>query len=325
MKLPLLSLLLLPLSCFAQYRPAYTPAPVRPGPSPYQTSQQFQQQTRQNFNRMQAQQTQQAMQRQLIQLQYQRSQNQQQLVMQQMLLSQRTPEQLAKDRERQQEKEQKAEEQIQQLVQQPAAPKALNEAKVKAYKEVFLPGQLTAALQTMSFSPENQQRLATITENVRDKDWWGKQPAAQLPATLAEYGTTLATLTSSLLEFDVASPPAAPASVADDRIQALFAGESFDRAAAGQLIREAAQAEKIVAGTKLAQAVQSFRTLTASLAASPSPQPTPQQMQQQVKASLKQVMKQQQQYQMLAGGAGPLFQTQKSLRKSAAKYLAEKD
>ena len=347
MKHPILLLLLLPLQAFAQYRPSYspprpsyTPAPVRPGPSPSQMQHQSQQLAHQNFQRQQAQQmqnmqstglrNQQAA--SLRQQQYQQQLQQQRL----MLLQPLTPQQLEQQQARQREAEDQATDYLarfaqdqqslrlahpatdaaQAAAQQQQDARQLTAATVKAYREVFLPGQMTAALQSLSLSAKGQQALQSINHDLLDKAWWSKQEPTALNGKIAAHGNALAALTGELLGFDLASPPPPPAPAPTNPLDNMLARDSFDPLVAAQLLREAAAAEKVLVGDRLAKAVTEFKNLSNNTTARPE-------LQSEVKASLRKVNKEMQRYSARVGTSGRLYTAQKTVLKSTAGYLAK--
>jgi hypothetical protein len=345
-KFPLPLLLLLPLhAAFAQMRPTYsaprpgyTPAPLyhpSTSSSTYRAQQQSQQQAHQTFQRMQSQQSQ-----QMQQHYYGNSQHS--LTRQQISVLHRpmSSEQIAKAQAQQQEAEQKATEQLTQLTQQQerrrqehpavdaqqataqqqADAKQLTVLTVKTYRETFLPGQLLSALQSLSLSNKAKQDLQAVNHDLLDNDWWSKE-AAQAPAKVVAHGNTLAALTTDLLGFDLASPPASPPSVAVTALDEMLAKDTFDRLTAAQLLQRAAQAEKRLAGIQLAQAVKEFQDLGSKVAAS---QGTPQDSKKQrneVKKSLQRVNKELMRYDMQVGNSGSLSQVHKAILKSTGDYL----
>lgn len=338
MKKPLLLFLLLPFSAFAQYRPTYS-APIRTfTPTPYQAQQAQQQQAHQNFQRMQAQQMQQ-MQQQMFRNQQQAITRQQQLIMR----PQPTPQQLEEAQALQEKAEQKANDQLAQLaaeqqrqqLEHPAADaqqaaarqqadaQKLNALAVKNYRTVFLPWQVSKALQARGLSAKSHQDLLTINKNLSHNSWWKKQEPAQLNQQVADYGKTLASLTADLLGFDLATPPA-PAPPAATTIDDLLAKPNFDQAAATQLIGETAQAEKIAAGDKLAKAVLEFNKLAAA-APAPEAQPDATKRRDEVKAGLRKVNQELQRYYAELGSSRKLYDLQKSMLKATSGYLAKNE
>ncbi|MGI4867438.1 MAG: hypothetical protein ACRYFZ_26200 [Janthinobacterium lividum] len=347
MKFPLPLLLLLPLhAAFAQMRPTYsaprpgyTPAPLyHPTTTPYQSQQQTQQQAHQNFQRMQSQQVQQ------MQQQYYYNNVQRALTRQQVAVLRRpmSPEQLAKTQATQQQAEQKAAAQLTQLTQeqqrrrqanpapdaqlaaaqQQADAKQLAVLTVKTYREAYLPGQMLSALQSLALPAKTQQELQALNHDLLDNGWWSKE-AAQAPAKVAAYGNTLATLTTNLLGFELASPPPAPAPLATSALNEMLAKDSFDRLAAAQLIQTATQAEKRLAGARLALAVKDFQELGAKVAAIQEPQPDLKQQRNEVKKSLQRVNRELARYNAQVGNSGSLAQVQKAILKSTSDYLAK--
>ena len=281
----------------------------------------YQAQAQRAVQQIQYQQFQQNMARQFqFQFQHARTRSLAEVREQQQQAELKAEEQLAQfiqDQERQRQ-QQPAQDAAQALARQQADAKALNRLKVSTYREVFLPGQITTAQQSMHFSPGAQKQVESIGTTLLDKDWWSKQEATRLPGTLAAYGDTLSSLTAALLEFELTSPPNAPALPAQDFYEAVFATGNFDPDAAQQLIREAARAEKIESGARLAQAVAAFRALTTSAASAT----TPQQLQKSVQSSLQTINRELRQYDFRASGMGRLAYTQKALRKAATTYLA---
>jgi hypothetical protein len=301
--------------------------------------QQSQQLAHQNFQRMQAQQMQQMQQQQFSNNQRQNSLRQQQMQQQFLMRHPLTPEQFEKQQAKQQEAEQKATESLARLAadqrdqrlayptadaqlaaaQQQEDARKLTAATVKAYREVFLPGQVFAVMQARSLSSKGQNDLQAIRQDLLDKAWWSKQDAAQVNSQLAAHGRALTTLTTDLLGFDIASPPPAPAPLSVSALDAQLAADTFDQATATQLMRDAAQAEKRLEGERLAQAVQAFNMLTTA-------QPQTQELKQRqkdVKKSLGNVDKELQRYYASAGNSRRLYQTQQAILASTATYLAK--
>lgn len=346
MKFTLPLLLLLPLhAVFAQMRPTYS-AP-RPGYSPpplyhpgtsipaYRAMPQPQSQSKPAYQQIQSQLLRQAQQQPYSSSQYFLARQQTARLHRPM-----SAEQLAKVRAQQQEAESKATEQLAQLVQQqerrrqehPAADaqqattqqqadaKQLATLTVKAYRETFLPGQLLSALQAQSLSSKGQQDLQAINHDLLDNDWWSKE-AAQAPAKVAAYGNTLATLTTELLGFDLASPQPAPAPVAITALDELLAKDTFDRIAAGKLIQTAAQADKRLAGARLAQAVRDFQDLGTRVATNQGATQELKKQRNEVKKSLQHVNRELMRYSLQVGNSGSLAQVHKALLKATGDYL----
>lgn len=346
MRIPLLLLFLCPLYVSAQYRPIYSPtarptysAPVRTyTPTPYQQQQVQQQQAHQNFQRMQAQQMQQMQMQMFSNNQRQVSLRQQQMQQQLLLRHPLSPEQLEKQLAHQEEAENQAtdylahfaEDQRNLRLAQPAADaqqaatqqqedaKKLTVATVKAYREVFLPGQVFAVMQARALSPKSQSSWQAVHTELLDKAWWSKPEATQAASQVAAHARTLTTLTADLLGFDIASPPPAPAPLSVSALDAQLAANTFDQATATQLMRDAAQAEKRLEGERLAQAVQAFNVLAAQ-----PPTQDPKARQKQVQKSLRNVDKELQRYYAYAGNSRRLYLTQKAILASTATYLAK--
>jgi hypothetical protein len=348
MKHPLLLLLLLPLTAFAQVRPSYSAprptysAPIRTfAPTPYQVQQRTQQQAHQNFQQMQAQQTQRQQQYYYSQ---QNSLRQQQMQQQLLLRRPLTPQQMEEQQARQQEAEQQATDYLarfaedqrsqrlahpaadaqQAAMQQQADARELTAVSIKAYREVFLPGQVRAVMQARALSPKAQTNFQAIHQDLEDDAWWNKQDAAQVNAKLAAHGQALAALTTDLLGFDIASLPPAPAAFSVSALDAQLATGRFDQATATQLMRDAAQAEKRLEGERLARAVQAFKALTATPGATGQPlAPGPKQQQKAVRKSLRTVDKELQRYYAQAGSSRRLYQTQHAILASTTTYLKQ--
>jgi hypothetical protein len=251
-----------------------------------------------------------------------------------------SPEQLAKVQARQQEAESKATEQLAQLTQQQerrrqehpaidaqqataqqqADAKQLATLTVKTYRETFLPGQMLNALQSLSLSNKAQQDIQAINHDLLDNDWWSKE-AAQAPVKVAAYGNTLATLTTDLLGFDLASPSSPPSPVAVTALDEMLAKDTFDRLAAAQLIQTATQAEKRLAGAQLAQAVKEFQDLGTKITASQGESQDLKKQRNEVKRSLQRVNRELLRYDMQVGNSGSLSQLHKAILKSTGDYL----
>ena len=344
MRIPLLAFFLCPLAVAAQYRPMYSPtarptysAPVRTfTPTPYQQQQAQQQQAHQNFQRMQAQQMQQLQMQTFANNQRQATLRQQQLQQQLLLQHPPTPEQLEKQLAQQRENEAQAtdylahlaDDQRQQRLAHPAADaqqaaaqqqqdaRQLAVATVKAYRDVFLPGQTFTLLQGRALSPKGQGELQAIGKNLQANAWWSKPDAALLNTQLQAHGRTLTALFTDLLGFDVASPPPAPAPLSTSAIDAQLAANIFDQATATQLLREAAQAEKRLESEQLTQAVQAFT----ALATQPAPADA-KQRQKQVQKSLRNVENELRRYYANLGSSRRLYQTQQAILASTSAYL----
>lgn len=354
MKFSLLSVLFLSLPAVAQYRPIYTsPRPSYSPPPPslyhpitnpnvnYQNQLRTQQQAHQNFQQMQAQQ------RQQMQNYYNfHSQWSSLLLQRQLLRKPLTAQQLAKAQASQQEAEQEAYKQLARLAetqrqhqanppadaQQAAAQqredaRQLTKQTLKNYREVFLPGQLASAMQSLTWAPQAQQEMQAINHDLLDKAWWGQQDATQLSAKIAAHNTALTKLVTDLLGFNPAIMPSAPTPRSASALQEqLSQGTTFDQAMAAQLVREATQAEKRLAGEGLAQAVTGFNEVSSRVAAKPATTPQAQKQQRnEVKESLQRVNKEARSYTARVGSIGPLLQTQTAIMESTADYLAKNE
>ncbi|QKG56270.1 hypothetical protein GKZ68_06220 [Hymenobacter sp. BRD128] len=352
MKYPLPLLLLLALPAVAQYRPMYSPSrpsytpSYRPstvnntltGPSSnYRAQQLQQQQAHQNFQRMQDQQRQ-----QMQQYYY----NQQRYLTRQPLALRRPPsaQQLEQLQAQQQQAEQRANEQLAQLTQEqqhrrqehPAAnaQEAENQQKedarqrtrlaVKSYQEVFLPGQMRGALQSLTLAPQAQQSLQALNNDLLRNAWWRQQEAAQMQEKVAAYSKTLAGLTADLLGFSAAELPSPPAPFSASALQEMLSHDAFDQATAAQLIREATLADKRLEGERLAQAVKDFTEVGAKLAADPATPQNQKSQRNEVKKRLQRVNQELQSYYARMSRPSRLQEAQKAIMQATDSYLAGK-
>ncbi|RTQ49282.1 hypothetical protein EJV47_14165 [Hymenobacter gummosus] len=197
--------------------------------------------------------------------------------------------------------------------------KQLTLLTVKNYKEVFLPGQLNSALQSRQLPFESQRQLAGLNKTLTDNKWW-KQHGSQAGASIKAYSDTLTSLTTELLGFALASPPAMPATPSAGAIKAQLAASTFDQAAATQLMRDAALSEKLLAGTELMKAVQEFTALNT---ASPELQGNPRKLQSEVEAKLRQVNKAMYRYDARFGTLTLVSDTYRDLLKYTSAYVAK--
>jgi hypothetical protein len=347
--LPLLLLLTLP--AVAQYRPMYSPS--RPSytpsysPSPvykmltgpnsnYRVQQQQQQQAHQNFQRMQEQQ----------QIQQQYYYNQQRYLTRQPVVLRRpqSPQQLEQMQAQQQQAEQRANEQLAQLAQEqqhlrqehPAATTQEAEAQqkvdtrqltrlaVKNYQEVFLPGQMRSALQSLVLAPTAQQNLQALNDDLLSNAWWHQQDAAQVREKVAAYSKTLAGLTTELLGFSAANLPSLPAPFSASLLQEMLSRDAFEQTAATQLIREATLADKRLEGEQLAQAVRDFTEVVAKVATAPAAPQDQKQQRNELKKSLQHVNQELQSYYARVSRPSRLRAAQKAIMQATDNYLASK-
>ncbi|MDF7810914.1 hypothetical protein [Hymenobacter sp. YC55] len=320
MKYSLLLFFLLPLSGFAQYRPSYT------GPTMQQNMQ-----SRQDFNRMTNQRTQDF---QMRQLQKNRGGYSSQPMSREAQLQAKAKQekleqdangklaQLAQEQQRKREQHPAANPQ-QAALQQKKDDKQLTRLAVKNYRDVFLPGQVSTALQAQQLSPEAQRQLGNLTKVLTDKSWWKKQEGAQLTNNVKAYSDTLTSLTSSLFGFDLASPPSMPSPLSVSSLNDLLATDKFDQKVATQLIQEAALTEKLIAGEQLVKAVSEFNRLGAATA-SQEPTANPKKVKEDVQASLRQVNKAMDRYYARINDLTTIADAQKALLKSTEAYLAKK-
>ncbi|MDO7874100.1 hypothetical protein Q5H93_05095 [Hymenobacter sp. ASUV-10] len=363
MKHSLLLLLLLPLSAVAQYRPMNSPTPTRPlyTPAPnnsylnnsLQAQRQSQQQAHQQFQKQQAQQM------QMAQSYHQMTQQQHQARMQQMQQSQmmwqmaarqqqalqrrRSLQQLAADQNLQRLAEQKATEQVAQLsetqqrkrLEQPAADaqqaaaqqkedaRQLTRLTVKNYQDVFLPGQITSALQAQTLPLKGLEDLHNISQELQSSSWWSQQDGPQLRGKLVAHSNALATLTGELLGYDLAGATPVPAPFAIGRLDEMLANDTFDQATATQLIGAAAQADKLAAGAQLAEAVRAFNALAARAVANPASDQKA--LRSEVKAAVRSIDKEMQSYNNRVVASTQLYEAYKGTLKLTAAYLAKNE
>jgi hypothetical protein len=325
LKLSLL-LLLLPLQSFAQFGRGYT------GPTMQQNMQ-----SRQDFNRMSNQRTmdfnRQAQDRQLRRMEGTRT-------------GSGTSALSAAERQQAQARQQKAEleaneklahlaqEQQRQRQAHPApnpqlAARQQNDDRqlallaLKNYRDVFLPGQVSGALQARSLSDTAERHLQTLNETLTNDDWWSRQDGPQLAGKIKAYGDTLTALTADLLGYALVSPPPMPAPLAGRRLDEMLALGTFNQTTAAQILQEEARAEKITAGAGLAEAVVAFQNLSASSAASPELQRNPRKLRKEVATSLRLVNAELQHYQTRIYFSNRLPAAQKAMVKATTTYLAK--
>ena len=308
----------MPLAASAQFNRSYT------GPTMQQN-----QQSRQDFNRMTNQRTQEFYQRQLERTRPGQSgvslrEAHAQAHAKQQKLEQDATESLARLAQEQQRQRQEhpAKNPQQAAAQQKADEKQLTLLAVKNYRDVFLQGQLLSALEAMTLSPGAQQRLDNLSGNLLDDKWWGKQDGAQVASQIKAYGDSLASLTTGLLGFNLASPPAMPAAFSVKGLTEKLAQDTFDQNAANQLLREAALTERLRASDELARAVTEFGTLSAAAATNPEFQSDPKKLRKEVQKSMRAVNKEMMRYNARLSSER-IDQVEKALRKSTSAYLAK--
>ncbi|MDQ2769906.1 MAG: hypothetical protein M3Y54_05330 [Bacteroidota bacterium] len=327
MRISLLLFLLLPLHSFAQFGPGYT------GPTMQQN-----QQSRQDFNRMTNQRTQDFNQRAQDHLSRMGEANRASGAMRPM-----TPEEQRQAQAKQQQAKQEATEKLAHLVQeqqrrrqehpaknpqQAAAQqkeddKQLNLLGVKNYRDFFLADQISNAVQARQLTPKAQQTLKSLSVNLLSDAWWRKQEGAQLAEKVKAYSDSLTSLTAGLLGFDLASPPPTPAQLAASQLDALLAKGTFDQQAATEIIQGVALAEKLIAGRGLAEAVMNFKSLNSNGAASQELQSDPKKLQKEVSASLRRVNTEMQHYNARIVTLARLSAAQNALFNSTSNYLAK--
>lgn len=317
-----LLLLLLPLHSFAQFNRSYT------GPTMQQN-----QQSRDYFNRTTNQHTQDFQQRQLERSRYRMSNTpvsrevSLQTQAKQQKSEQEANESLARlvQQQQQQRQEHPAKNAQQAAAQQKADNQQLTLLAVKNYREVFLPGQVASALEAQHLAPGVQQRLQKLTDNLLDDTWWSTQEGAQLTGKIKACGDSLTLFTTSLLGFNLASPPATPAAFSAKSFETMLAKDAFDQSAATRLIQDAALTERLAAGNQLAKAAQEFGTLTASAAASPAPPANAQKLRKDVQKSLRAFNKELTRYDDRIAASDKVSAAEQALHKSATTYLLKND
>jgi hypothetical protein len=231
--------------------------------------------------------------------------------------------QLAQQQQQNREKHPAANPQ-QAAIQQKKDEKQLTKLAVKNYREVFLPGQMTTISQAQQLSPEAQWQLGSLTQNLTDKAWWKKQEGAQLASSIKAYGDTLTSLTTSLLGFDLASPPAKPASFSVSSLKAALATDKFDQPATTQLLQDAALSVKLIASEQLIKAVKEF-SLVSSTSSSQEASSSPKKLKADIQESVRSVNKAMDRYYALIGSSTTVDDAQKALLKSTAAYLGKND
>jgi hypothetical protein len=285
------------------------------------------QQSRQDFNRMTNQRTQEFQQRQLQRLRPGQSglalkEAQAQAHAKQQKLEQEAAESLAHLAQEQQRQRQEhpAKNPQQAAAQQKADEKQLTLLAVKNYRDVFLPGQLASAIEAQQLSPSAQQSLSNLSDNLLNDKWWDKQESTQLAGKVKAYGDSLTSLANGLLGFDLAARPATPAPLSVSGLNEQLTKDAFDQNAATQIMREAALTERLLASGQLAQAVTEFTALSA---ASPALLSDPKKLRKEVQKSLRAVDKEMTRYTARLMASNQVYQAQKALRKSTSAYLAK--
>ena len=308
-------LLALPLHAFAQFGRSYT------GPTMQQN-----QQSRQDFNRMTNQRTQDFQQRQLLRGRsgpggLSPREASLQAHAKQQKLEQEATESLARLAQQQQRQRQEHPAPNPQLAaaQQKADEKQLTLLAVKNYRDVFLSGQLSNALEAQQLSPSAEQSLGKMNENLLNDAWWSKQDRAQAMGKVKAYGDSLTALTTGLLGFSLSAPPAKPAAFSADGLKEQLTKDTFDQNAATQLIRDAALSERLSAldSDNLPKAVQEFTTLATALPSDPK------KLRKEVQKSLEAVNKELARYQMRLAASTQVYSAEKALRKTTSTYLAK--
>lgn len=285
------------------------------------------QQSRQDFNRMTNQRTQEFQQRQLDRgmsrlnnpqlTQKVRLENQAKQQKMEQALNEKLAD-LAQEQQRQRQ-EHPAKNQQLAAAQQKADDKQLTRLAVESYHEVFLPGQVSKALEAQQLTPSAQQSLQHLNKNLLDDAWWSKQDGAQVAGKVKAYSDSLTTLTAGLLGFSLSSPPAKPAPFSISSLDEKLAKDAFDQNAANQLIQDAALTERLVAGDQLAKAVTNFTA--AATSALPN---DPKNLRKEVQKSLRTVNKELERYNARIAASDKIYSAENALRKSTSAYLAKK-
>ena len=207
--------------------------------------------------------------------------------------------------------------------QQKADNKQLTLLAEKNYREVFLPGQVLNALEAQKLSPSAQRSLQNLNKNLEDDAWWSKQEGAQLTGKIKAYSDTLTALTTGLLGFDLASPPATPAPLSGSSIDGVLTKDAFNQNAATQLIQQAALTERLMAFEQLAVAVKDFNTLSTAAASGPALPSDPKKLRKEVQKSLRTVNKEMGRYYVRIVSSDRIYNADKALRKSTSEYLTK--
>jgi len=320
MKLSLLLLLSVPMHAFAQFGPTYT------GPTMQQN-----QQSREYFNRSMNQRTQDFQMRQInknrpsqgMRVPAASPETQQEAQARQLQAEKEANEQLARLAQEQQRKrdERPAPNPQQAAARQKEDERQLALLALKNYRDVFLPGQLANALQARYLSPAAASSLQRISDKLLNDAWWSKQEPAQLTATVKAYSDSLTSLTTSLLGFDLASPPPTPDQLSSKRVDDLLAKNALTQQAGAQIVQEVATAEKLIAGNGLAKAVVDFNALNTPGPNTQALQSDPKKLRQEVQARLRRVSSEMQRYESRIGTLSRLPNAQKTMHDAMAIYL----
>lgn len=314
--------MLIPLHSFAQFGRGYT------GPTMQQNMQ-----SRQDFNRMTNQRTQ-DFQRQSMERTQRRMWNSGQPVSaetkaqaqakQQKLEQQATDKLSSLAQQQQQRRQQHPAKNAQQAANQLRADtRQLNQLAVKNYQDVFLPGQLTKALEAQQPAPDVQRGLRRLNDNLLSDTWWRKQEGAPVAGTVQAYGDSLARFTTSLLGFELATPPATPAAFSASGLDEQLLKDAFDQNAASQLVQDAGLTERLLASAQLIQVVKEFTALTNTAATDPALQGDPKKLRKEVQKSLRNVAKEMTRYTARLNSGDKLLMAENAQRKSITAYLTK--
>ncbi|GAA4354356.1 hypothetical protein GCM10023185_16090 [Hymenobacter saemangeumensis] len=195
---------------------------------------------------------------------------------------------------------------------------------VKNYRDVFLPGQYSTAMEARTLSPASRHSLDRITARLMEEAWWGKQEGSQLPAIIKSYSDSLASLATGLMGFDLASPPPTPAQLTGSRVDELLEKGTFNQQTAWQIMQEVGMAEKLIAGDGVVKAVLEFQELSSANASNQALQSNPKKLQKEVQARLSRVNSEMLRYETRIGTLGRLPAAQKTMHKSTSTFLAKK-
>ena len=207
--------------------------------------------------------------------------------------------------------------------QQRADDKQLTVLAVTNYREVFLRVQALKAREAQELSHQSRVSLSNMGETLLDDAWWNNQAGPQLTEKIKAYSDTLASLTTGLLGFAIASPPATPPRLSLSALDALLAKDAFDPNAATQLIRNAALTEQLRASDQLIKAVQYFTALGTTATAGPALLSDPKKLRKEIQKSMRTIEGEMKRYHLGIYGSDEVESAVQALRKSLATYLAK--
>jgi len=207
--------------------------------------------------------------------------------------------------------------------QQKADEKQLTVLTVTNYHEVSLTVQTMKAREAQELSHASRVRLSNMSENLLDDAWWDKQEGPQLTANLKAYSDTLTFLTTGLLGFAIASPPANPPRLSVSTLEAMLAKDAFDPNAATQLIHDAALTEQLRASDQLIKAVTNFTALSTAATAGHALQSDAKKRRKEIQKSMHTVQGEMKRYHIGIFSSDEVEAAAKALRKSLSTYLAK--